>query len=446
MVAALPSELSQYIFSFLDPQSVCKAGEVCKTWYVISCDRLRDIWNRSIEPTLQIEFEELTHSSFTGILKLDKARPKREKEFVGILTRRIVKAQSLGLYQMHGYSPEQLSKFVRKQLRFSFSLLVGMPHKPSEDTAQIKIYIGSGFNIYRTRFTRYPGISFTCLHSSAENANLDSIKLLLERGCDINVPDSYGRPPLYYCCYRPYSEWNLDKIKECLLYLIDHGAKYVDIKVCDDHPPQYKDKDDEVNSTILHLFARLGNIPLAECVLPLIPVNYNDDYKRTPLHEASENHKIKMIEWLLSKGADVNSIDHKGNTPLNMYMSNYSSNKVKVCKDVLKFIESGAKPDIANDERKTPLYYAIIWELQECLDIILPHTSIEKELERGVPLLEGAAFHEKNIELVKDLVLNYKASGKPEALLEAIRYHKSPEIFQFLLNQGLLPVETTFTN
>jgi hypothetical protein len=505
MVAALPSELSQYIFSFLDPRSVAKAGEVCKAWYVISNDRLRDIWNRSlhlkdkqhkeimdmlsrrlvkaqslgfyqindnalklvqfVHQNLHFLFSFLDPKTVTKAGEISKTwhriscdrlrdiwnrllEPEVNKYEEGdvllkdVLFRRLVKAQSLGIYQIKDNTREKLDRFLKNHLGALGVNSIPNFHKPFWETSNLKIYIGSGFNIYERRPVNmrhlFKGFS-SCLHLAAEKGDLKGIKLLIERGCDINVPNDEGITPIFYCCtgiappdgYVDSRKRSAEEVKKCLQYLIAHGAKISGI-----------DSDCVGKSTIMHILARLGKISLAECILPLIPINSKDDHNRTPLHLASRRHRISMVEWLISKGADVNAVDCSGDTPLHESMR-FSCDKT--CKTSLKLIELGAKPDIMNKRGETPLFHAMM-DGQAYVDALKPYTSIEKELARGVPLLEGAAFCEENIDLVKDLVLNYKAKGNSERLLYAMRYHRSTEIFQFLLDQGLLPVGITSTS
>jgi ankyrin repeat protein len=60
------------------------------------------------------------------------------------------------------------------------------------------------------------------------------------------------------------------------------------------------------------------NLLLASLMVLLIPYLGHTDDMTKELLEAVKSGNVNSLEALISKGADVNSIDSRGNTPLNM--------------------------------------------------------------------------------------------------------------------------------
>jgi len=47
-------------------------------------------------------------------------------------------------------------------------------------------------------------------------------------------------------------------------------------------------------------------------------VNVKDDYGCTPLHDAAEYGHLEIAEMLIDRAPDVNALDNKGDTPLDL--------------------------------------------------------------------------------------------------------------------------------
>lgn len=59
-------------------------------------------------------------------------------------------------------------------------------------------------------------------------------------------------------------------------------------------------------------------------------VNYCDKNGRTYLYYAALHHKVKLMEVLLERGADPNTIDDRGQTPLLCALGRKNSNNPKI--------------------------------------------------------------------------------------------------------------------
>ena len=136
----------------------------------------------------------------------------------------------------------------------------------------------------------------TALHEAAQFNRLDEVKLLLEKGADINAVNSVGLTPLHLAARSGHT----DMVALLLARKADVMAK------------------DIFGLTSLHLAAQYGH----ENTMYLLIANgaviesRTNTQGMTPLHWAAFSGHIEGIKCLLSSGADINARDNTGNTPL----------------------------------------------------------------------------------------------------------------------------------
>ncbi|MDW7652103.1 MAG: ankyrin repeat domain-containing protein [Bacillota bacterium] len=160
------------------------------------------------------------------------------------------------------------------------------------------------------------------------------IKLLLEKGADVNIRNSSGETPLHYAAaYSPAliqllisngAEVNAESMngatplhevlyragsKDTLRVLIANGAK-VNTKT--------------VNGTTPLMTAALsGNVQAIEVLIQAgADVYAADELKYTALHYAVESLNIASVKALIEAGADVNAKTYEGLTPLSLLKKN----------------------------------------------------------------------------------------------------------------------------
>lgn len=67
-------------------------------------------------------------------------------------------------------------------------------------------------------------------------------------------------------------------------------------------------------------------------------INTKTDNGDTPLIVAVRNYRIEIVETLINKGADVNSKNNEGDTPLSIAQKNAKEHSSDVFKDILKIL------------------------------------------------------------------------------------------------------------
>ena len=84
---------------------------------------------------------------------------------------------------------------------------------------------------------------------------------------------------------------------------------------------------DELGDTLLHLAVRYVQVPIVRYLVERLnfDINIGNNKGRTPLHFAVENNDIKTINFLLSKGANIEAEDNQGWTPL--YLASFTYKK-----------------------------------------------------------------------------------------------------------------------
>lgn len=170
------------------------------------------------------------------------------------------------------------------------------------------------------------------LNYAIESGKLEAIELLLQRGANpdstptipLDLAVEYGRVPVIELLIKyganvhcrnnngdTVLHWAVQTTQVGVLdYFLQRPELGLDVNVQNRHliTPLHRAcfMDPDPNWEIVDLLLRQENIQ----------VDLQDDYGRTALINASETGAVRLIEALISKGADVNICDHQGNSAL----------------------------------------------------------------------------------------------------------------------------------
>ena len=180
----------------------------------------------------------------------------------------------------------------------------------------------------------------TPLHSMWR-LDLDVVEVLLKYGADPNVAGFDGRTPLYYV-----------RNSEQAKLLLENGAN-----------PNVKDKD-RYKYSPLEIILRAEKIEISEKIeiaKALIDygadVNLKNTIGNTLLHKTYDRAIGKL---LIENGADVNARNNQGKTPLHYAIRREENAKL--------LIENGADVNTKDNEGKTPIDYA---EKQKIIELLI---------------------------------------------------------------------------
>jgi ankyrin repeat protein len=198
----------------------------------------------------------------------------------------------------------------------------------------------------------------TVLMTAARTGNIDVVKKLLDRGADVNARENYKRQTALMWAA---AERHTDVVK----LLLEHGADWKARSVDRETKPPRLSAASSISPiarggfTALTFSAREGDIPTAQAMLDAgVDVNYGDIDNTSALVVAIVNKQFTFAKFLLDHGANPDTVDAYGRTPLYAIVDirnedwstlpNRKSNDPVPSLDILKeLLARGAKPDAA---------------------------------------------------------------------------------------------------
>lgn len=237
-------------------------------------------------------------------------------------------------------SKEQALKQL-EQMNLPFNARTFIQCSTEGDTSSIKLFLDSGMDI------NIVNKETTALIEAARNDHIDIVKLLLERGANVNLGKDGKGTALYWTVRDSYS-----KTKEIVALLLEHGAD-VNAKTVFGFTPLMVARDKEIasmlvesgsdihaktkeNGTVLYQACMNGHPDVVKYLLEkgaVSDINIADDFaKWTPLIAAVNVDNIEIVKLLLENGADVNHRDKINSTALK-----YA--KIRGNKDIVKLLK-----------------------------------------------------------------------------------------------------------
>ena len=171
----------------------------------------------------------------------------------------------------------------------------------------------------------------------------EALSMLIEYGADVNTMGDDKRQPLHVA--------SANQNKEAALVLLENGA---DINA--------KDKE--------------GFTPLHETIFAGVP--WGEKWKSVVANQESYEGRQEFISFLVGRGAEVNSRNNKGETPLHILVT-YMSEKLLVL-----FLKLGADVNAKDNQGQTPLHMAVLFSRSDLVPHLVKHGAwINKPDEQG---------------------------------------------------------------
>lgn len=125
----------------------------------------------------------------------------------------------------------------------------------------------------------------------------------------------------------------------------------------------------------------------------------SETHPQIPIHEAALSGNLKAVKAHIENGADIDTTDRQGHTPLMLASFNGHTAVVKI------LIENCADINITDNKGLTPLHFAASGNFPETVELLLENgaeINATDNIEHFTPLMYAAA--EGNAEVVKVLI------------------------------------------
>lgn len=197
---------------------------------------------------------------------------------------------------------------------------------------------------------------YTPLHIAAGNNNLEMLDILLKAGAEIDAANGMKCTALHISLF--------EQNKEAALFLLDKGANPV--------------AKDDFGNTCLHIASGNGDIEILQKMVSLnANINVRSEGGVTPLHYAvsaiSTNDCLATVKFFLDNGADIHAVDDDGCNVL--FNAAYKGNV-----ELLEFLLSkGLDVNVKNKAGMTPVQFAMVGKNQEAVVFLLSVTKGKEE-------------------------------------------------------------------
>ena len=251
----------------------------------------------------------------------------------------------------------------------------------------------------------------TPLVIATQFGHMDTIRLLLEKGANINHQDSDGLSPLQHACQNGYADivallLSFDNIDiqskhkfdmTSLHWACQKGFANIVQMLLATNKADINSRDDE-NWTPLHWAVQNGHNDILEILLklPNIDVNVHQKDEMTPLHFAATTGNLQALILLLGYSKTiVDPVDNGGLTPLHWACQNGKNEII----DYIVTKDKRADVNKTDDEKWTPLHWAAQNDHDKAISILSKSDKTDfniKEAQGMTPLLVAALNSSSN--------------------------------------------------
>ncbi|XP_043921870.1 ankyrin repeat and SOCS box protein 4 isoform X2 [Protopterus annectens] len=252
----------------------------------------------------------------------------------------------------------------------------------------------------------------TGVHITVMYRHLQSLMVLLDHHANVNSHPN-GKTPLHVACVMGSVD--------CITLLLNHGAKINSFSLSG-HAP-------------LHFCTTKEMLPCAKLLLSRganLNVHTDDNLEETPLHTATRHGLPELVAYYLECGADVDSRNAYGETPLgtavywalNLKDLEYSSDHHLICR---MLIDANANINARDEDFRSPLHKAA-WNC----DHILMQMLLEAGAEANGMDTNGCAPIQY---LLK--VISVRPGAQPEICYQLLLNHGAARIYPLQFHKVL---------
>lgn len=252
----------------------------------------------------------------------------------------------------------------------------------------------------------------TPLHMAIKGNRNDIISLLLEEDCDVNIRNMDGNTPLYIASSKGKNE---------IVNKLLNSSNFCDVNI-----------ENEKRNTALYVASEKGLIDIVNLLFTdkNVDVNLSNVNQRTPLFTASNKGHTSVVEFLLDRGADANQSDNFGGTPFYLACRNNSLDIAKLLLDK----QNESTINCQNQAGNSPLIIASLKKHVEIVKLLLENncdinlrnnkqfSALDMACTRGNRKIISLFLNKKNIQ----------TSSIQKAINEAVA-HGNSEIVNMLL-------------
>ncbi|KAI4455455.1 ankyrin repeat-containing protein [Holotrichia oblita] len=253
----------------------------------------------------------------------------------------------------------------------------------------------------------------TPLHLACIYSNLELVIACAANASNINATDIFNCTPLHYSVYGEQS-------CEITNFLLNNGATV------------NMNAGSKLDTTVLHISTRAGNVKITEMLLNKININQTDKTGSTILHYATNVGNLQMVEMLLKNKANIKCKTISGSTPLclasekdytdiiQLFLQYYNLNALVIknrwslldaaivnenINTVQMLLESNANVNITTGY-DSPLTNAVRSANMDILMMLLKHGADANLKCHGHNTPLTAALEEENVDIVQILLEN----------------------------------------
>ena len=266
----------------------------------------------------------------------------------------------------------------------------------------------------------------TPLLRASEISHTQAVKFLLDCKASVSHCDAEGKSALHWCC----KAGNVVNIR----LIVNAGA---DINL-PDKADKYKGETNGGRTPLMYAVRREDT---TKALLKFDPdVNIVDKKKRSALMHALDGYsdkKAAIVEMLLKKGAKVEPADFEGNTALHLMVKQYHSTDAVV----KLLLDAKAEPNAVNDLGQTPL---MICQNTKSMELLIKSGANIDAIDKTgrTALNRGFSHYRSDSSLRVKVLLNAKANPDIRdnegntALMYAVRHDADLKSVRLLVDHG----------